>query len=210
MKYVYLHGFASHPSSRKAIFFRDRLQKHGVVVDAVDLRVPTLETLRLSAMIDAARDHLPADDRAVVIGSSLGGLTAARLAERDERVAALVLLAPAFGLAQRWITRLGDDGYRRWRDSGWLSFDGTDPDAPARLDIGFIDDALAVDHETPDVRVPTLVLHGTRDDVVPIESSRAWVRDQPHRKLVELDDGHPLYDTLEEVWRESERFLFNA
>ena len=34
---VYLHGFASGPASSKALFFRQRLEAAGALVDAPDL-----------------------------------------------------------------------------------------------------------------------------------------------------------------------------
>ena len=46
----------------------------------------------------------------------------------------------------------------------------------SRVDFGFAEDALAIDAGPPDVRVPTLIVHGTRDDVVDVAGSRAWAR----------------------------------
>ena len=214
---LYLHGFSSSPQSKKAVVFRDHLAPRGLAVHAVDLRVPALETLRVSSMIDAAAAAIdagsprPERERAIVIGSSLGGLTAAKLAERDARVCALVLLAPAFGFGARWRARLGAAAVDEWRRTGWYAMGGDDPDAPPRLDIGFLDDALAVEAAGPvDVRVPTLVVHGTKDDAVPIASSRAWAKGKPHVRVVELDDGHQLYGTLDRICVELDRFLFGA
>jgi dipeptidyl aminopeptidase/acylaminoacyl peptidase len=44
-----------------------------------------------------------------------------------------------------------------------------------------------------------VILHGVRDDVVPIETSRRFVADRPHVRLIELDDGHELLATLPEI-----------
>ena len=46
--------------------------------------------------------EVPQMNELTLIGSSLGGLTAARLAERDARVTKLVLLAPAFTPLAFW------------------------------------------------------------------------------------------------------------
>lgn len=207
MRYLYLHGFASGPGSKKGVAFAAHLAARGLSLERLDLRVPSFEHLRLSAMIEAARAAIGGpDDRAVVIGSSLGGLTAARLAERDPRVRALVLLAPAFQLAERWRETLGpalDD----WRRTGWREVIDHTTGRPARVDHGFFEEAAALDVGYPDVAVPTLVLHGAADEVVPIARSRAFAAGRPHVRLVELADGHELVASLPALLAETDRFL---
>lgn len=204
-RFLYLHGFASGPRSFKGVAFSDHYAARGVAVERLDLRLPSLEHLRLSAMIAAVQGAIggPAD-RAVVIGSSLGGLTAARAAERDPRIGALVLLAPAFQLAQRWRDLPGWDD---WRTTGWREIHDHATSGPARVDFGFAEDAIAIDAGFPDVRVPTLILHGTGDDVVPIAGARAFAAGKPHVRLVELDDGHELIASLPRLLAEADRFL---
>src|SRR5688500_15564946 len=96
---LYLHGFASGPGSKKGLAFEQHFAARKLRVDRMNLRVPSFEHLRLSAMVDTVLAAL--HDRTIVIGSSLGGLTAARAAERDSRIRALILLAPAFQLVER-------------------------------------------------------------------------------------------------------------
>jgi pimeloyl-ACP methyl ester carboxylesterase len=184
-RWLYLHGFASSPDSVKGTFLARHFAARGQPIDRLDLRVPSPERLRLGAMIDVTRAAIgDAHDRAVVFGSSLGGLTAARVAEEDARVSALVLLAPAFRIVDRW------------RDRN-----------DTRLDL---EDAERIDSRNdgwPDVRVPTLIVHGVRDDVVPIDGSRAWARGKPHVRLVEVDDDHELARSLGLIAAESERHL---
>ena len=200
MRTLYLHGFASGPQSTKGVAFAQRFPE----IECLDLRVPSFEHMRLSAMIDVVRAHLA--DRTIVIGSSLGGLTAARTAERDPRVQALVLLAPAFGLAERWRHILGS-AFEDWRRKGWREVLDYTTGKPARVDFGFIEDALAVDRDFPDVRVPTLIMHGKHDDSVPIDHSREFARGRANVELLELDDGHELVASLPTLLAETARFL---
>ena len=204
-RYLYLHGFASGPQSTKGVAFAKHFARRGVAIDRLDLRVPSFEHLRLSAMLEVAQRAIGGDrDRAVVFGSSLGGLTAARVAERDARVAALILLAPAFQLIARWREQPGWDA---WQRTGWREVHDYTTNQPARVDFGFAEDAAAIDVGFPDVRVPTLILHGTRDEVVAIERSRAFAAGKPWVRLVELDDGHELIASLPQLLAESEQFL---
>lgn len=206
-RYLYLHGFASGPRSTKGMAFAQHYAARGIEVERLDLRVPSFEHLRLSAMIDTTRAALGGDrDRTVVFGSSLGGLTAARVAERDPRVTALVLLAPAFQLIERWRELLGD-GFAAWQRTGWREVLDYTTGQPARVDFGFAEDAARVDVGYPDVRVPTLVLHGTRDEVVSIEHSRRFATGKRHVHLVELDDTHELVASLPALLAEADAFL---
>jgi uncharacterized protein len=208
---LYLHGFASGPGSKKGVAFAEHFAGRGVEIERLDLRRPSLAHLRLSAMIEHAAHAIgDARGRAVLIGSSLGGLTAARLAERDARVGALILLAPAFQMIPRWRARLGEEAWTAWRDSGWMRvFDHT-TGGEAAVDFGFAEDAAFVDGAGggwPDVRVPTWIFHGVRDEVVDVELSRAFARSRPHVTLTELDDGHELVASLPVLLTAAERVL---
>jgi len=206
-RHLYLHGFASGPQSTKAVAFAEHFARRGITFDRLNLRVPSFERPRLSAMIEAAGRAIGGpDDRAVVVGSSLGGLTAARLAERDPRVTRLVLMAPAFQLMARWEQILGP-AFAEWRRTGWREVLDHTTHQPARVDYGFIEDASAIDVGFPDVQVPTLILHGTRDDSVPIEHSHRFAVGRPNVELIELDDGHELTASLPRLLAETERFL---
>jgi len=207
LRHLYLHGFASGPQSTKGVAFAAHFAQRGITFDRLNLRVPSFEHLRLSAMIDVAGAAIGGpDDRAIVIGSSLGGLTAARLAERDPRVTKLVLLAPAFQLMARWQQILGA-AFEDWRRTGWREVLDYTTQQPARVDFGFIEDASAIDVGFPDLRVPTLIMHGTRDDSVPIEHSRKFAAGRANVELIELDDGHELAASLPRLLAETERFL---
>src|SRR5262249_26946461 len=159
-------GFASGPQSTKGVAFEKYFAVRGIHIERLNLRVPSFEHLRLSAMIDTVRAAIT--DNAIIIGSSLGGLTAAPVAERRPRVRAIVLLAPAFQLVARWREQLGHE-LDEWRAYGSRMVTDFTTGGTSRIDYGFIEDVETIDVGYPEVRVPTLILHGTGDDVVPIE-----------------------------------------
>ena len=198
-KWLYLHGFASGPDSAKGRALSAHFATQGISLERLNLRVPSLEQLRLSAMTAHSREKIgSASDRAVLFGSSLGGLAACRVAEQDARVFALVLLAPALRLAGPWRRRLGEDAWGRWEREGGLEVDDHAEKRRTRVDFGFIAEIAEMERlgardrgeggrgvresasesasETrleggfcadPDVRVPTLIVHGVRDEVPP-------------------------------------------
>ena len=210
-RWIYLHGFASGPASKKGVALAAHYARRGVELARLDLRLPSLERLRMGPMLAAVRAALGSErDRAVVFGSSLGGLVAARAAEEDPRVAALVLLAPAFRFAERWRLRLGEDAWRRWSETGWLDVEDHTTGAMARVDFGFLLDVAQIDGRSggwPDVRVPTLIVHGRRDEVVDIALSRQWAEGRRQVRLVEVDDGHDLLTSIDRIAAEADAFL---
>jgi pimeloyl-ACP methyl ester carboxylesterase len=210
-RWLYLHGFASGPDSTKGVAVARHYEARGLRVERLNLRVPSMEQLRVSAMLDTVRAALGGpEERAVLFGSSLGGLIAARVAEQDPRVCALVLLAPAFRVVEQLQRRLGDAAWRHWRTAGWIETDDFAEKRKVRIHSGFIPDAEAVDARTggwPDVRVPTLIIHGRADDTCDIRYSRQWAEGRRHVRLVEVDDGHELTDSLPRITAESDDFL---
>ncbi|HEY5946803.1 MAG TPA: YqiA/YcfP family alpha/beta fold hydrolase [Kofleriaceae bacterium] len=204
MNILYLHGFASGPQSKKGVAFEQHFAPRGLPIQRMDLRVPSFEHLRLSAMIETVLAAVT--DNTVLIGSSLGGLTAARVAERDPRVRALILMAPAFQLVERWREQLGAE-WDAWRARGFREVPDYTTGGMSKVDFGFVEDVEAIDVGYPDVRVPTLIFHGSHDEVVPIQRSRTFAADKPWVRIAELDDGHELVDSLPTLLRESEAFL---
>lgn len=196
--YLYLHGFASSAASKKGVRLRDVFASRGAVLHLPDLNRPSFSELDHDAMlaeVDRFAADAPADAPVRLIGSSLGGWLAARWAELNpSRVDRLVLLCPGFDMVSRWPAYLGAERIERWRTRGYLPF----PDArgePTPVHWGFVESALR-HPPTPATPCPTLILHGTRDVVVPVDGSRAYAQAHAHVTLRELDDDHALTATL--------------
>lgn len=212
-QWLYLHGFASSPSSNKARAFVTWGKEHNLDVRALDLRAPSLEHLRFSQIIARVRDAIATEGehgRVVLIGSSLGGLTACRVAEVEPRVCALFLMAPAFRLAERWRGRLGEEAWNTWRATDALEVHDHATGKKTFVDHGFVEELArleAIGDGFPDVRVPTCIVHGTKDDVVDIELSRSWAQGRRHVRVVEVEDGHELMVSVPRILAEANTFF---
>jgi len=206
--HLYLHGFASGPSSFKARTLRERFAAEGVALETPDL-TPGADGFERSTpltMLGVAEARLrAAPGPHTLLGSSLGGYLSAVVASRSPAVERLVLLAPAFRLFARWSARLTPAELADWRARG-LETKHHVTNSLRRIGWAFHEDAATLP-EYPEVTVPTLVLAGTRDEVVPIEDVRAWVTRTPSARLVELDDGHELVASIDRIWEEARRFL---
>jgi uncharacterized protein len=211
--FLYLHGFASSVQSHKARAFAAWAMDRGIALDVLDLRVPSMSGLRFSAIkacVRAAIDAQGPRGRSVLIGSSLGGLTACRVAEEEPRVAAVFLMAPAFRLAERWRARLGEEAFRAWQRDGFLTVDDYATKSKVDVEYGFVEELARLDAEGdgwPDVRVPACILHGTKDEVVSVDLSRTWAAQKRHVRLIEVDDGHELGTSVPRILDEAARFL---
>lgn len=205
MRYLYLHGFASGPLSKKGVRFERALGDRGLELERLDLNVPSFSALSVRAMVDAVAAAAHGDE-VTLLGSSLGGWTAARFAElHPAGVRRLFLMCPAFDLCGRWPHMLPDGAMDEWRRRGALVFaDGAGVAQPVHY--RFYEECCE-EPAYPDVRCPTLIVHGTRDDRVPVESSRRYAAAREHVRLVEVDDGHDLLATLEPIVERAIDFL---
>jgi uncharacterized protein len=213
--FLYLHGFASSPASTKAKAFSAWAARHRVQLEVLDLRVPSFEKLLFSAIKQRVREAIDECGRerarVALIGSSLGGLTACRVAEEDARVSAVFAMAPAFSIASRWEGRIGKTAWDDWRRSGFIEVDDYAMKQKARVHFRFAEELGEIDAACggpfPDVRVPTRVVHGRRDEVVDIELSREWSKGKRHVRLIEVDDEHELGASIPRLLDEATDFF---
>ena len=206
MNVLYLHGFASSPTSSKATFFRQRFEERGHVIVVPDLNEGGFEHLTISRMRGVVNDLLAAMvGPRIVVGSSLGGYVAA-LCAAEASLDGLVLLAPAFDPVSRWTAMAKPGELAQWERDGTAFFDhhAFKCKMPLRYDF-FVD---AGGHAPwPPSAVPTLVLQGLRDETVPVETAREYARRNPHVVLREIDTDHEMLGALPGMWDEVSAFL---
>jgi len=210
-KYIYLHGFASSPLSAKAVYLCDRfaaaLRADRFTQCHVNLKIPDLNAgdfshLTITRQLNQVLSEFPNNSTPItLIGSSLGGLTAAYLAQRYPQVQRLVLLAPAFGFLSHWLSKLGDEQIQRWKTDQYMSVYHYGQKRKIPLHYDFLTDAALYQEQQLTRPIPTLILHGKDDEVIPIQASRDYAKERPWVELVELDSNHALGNVLEEIWQ---------
>jgi pimeloyl-ACP methyl ester carboxylesterase len=211
MTVLYLHGFASSPQSSKATYLARRFAEHGIAIVTPDLNLPDFSSLTVSRMLEQAGQalaDLPAGPVAV-IGSSLGGFVAVQTAlQHPDRVAALVLLAPALDFAPSIRSRpLGSRTVDEWKRAGTLDVFHYGYNRLEPVRYGLYEDACRYDAMDAALAMPILVFQGTRDDAVDPATVEAWSRRRPNVELHLLDDDHQLTRSLPYIWNETERFI---
>lgn len=199
--YVFLHGLGSTRAGEKSQSLLDHARARGRGYLRFDMRghgdsSGALGRVTVSELVEDALRVLERAGPAVVVGSSLGGLVAAHAAAaRPDLVERLALLAPAFGLMPRIREQLDDDGVLRTNEGH--SF---------YVEPRVCDDAESLDERglPAKIQAPTLLVHGTADDVIPQQVSE-WLFDAlPHdQKQLWLVDGgdHRLSSVADDIWR---------
>lgn len=137
----------------------------------------------LGAVINAVQDN-----SICYVGHSMGGAVGVLRAAKDSRIKALVSLAgmvhtKAFAEREFGMVKPGE-GFM-WDDTNCpLSQDYMDDMAS----IGSVID------EAPKIKVPWLLVHGTEDDVVPIQESREiFARANEPKQFVELKGANHVF-----------------
>ena len=205
MKYIYLHGFASSPNSAKARYIRDRFLEKQIALSVPDLNQNNFSDLTLTRQINQVSQEF-GDGPVTLIGSSLGGLTAAWLGEKYPQIERLVLLAPAFGFLYHYLARLGPEAVQNWQKSGFLSVYHYAEKRSLPLNYQFILDSEKYSDQALKRSIPTLILHGQQDEVIPLTASQKYAQSRSWVELIELDSDHGLGNVLPQIWSKIQLF----
>jgi uncharacterized protein len=205
--FIYLHGFASSPRSRKAVFFSERLRQLGHTVLVPDLEEGDFQGLTITRQLTVVRRSLDTlSGPCTLIGSSMGGYIAALAAHEEPRVERLLLMAPAMDMRARWVVRYGADKLAYWKAKGAAPTYHHAYGEERLIGYGLYED-MAHHDSNPPVHVPTLAFMGRRDSVVEPEAVERWAAAQAVVQLRWLDSDHELIDQLETMWTDSVAFL---
>jgi hypothetical protein len=205
MNIVYLHGFASGPSSSKAVFFARKFEEVGIRMQIPALDEGDFENLTITRQLDVINKAV-AGRTVTLIGSSMGGYLAALFGARHQNVEKLVLLAPAFDFGRRLPEVLGAPDVAEWKRLGRRKVFHYAAGGERDLSYRLIEDASTYEGY-PDAGQPTLILHGREDTTVPLTYSQEFVSRHPNASVIELDSGHEMTDVLDRLWIEATRFL---
>lgn len=152
-----------------------------------------------------------------LLGASFGGGISAYFTTRyRHEVAKLVLINPLINYKKRFIDdkpywtddRISEDAGRELRDNGFVAHSATLKLGRPLLNEVFY---LRPDEAFEKIAVPTLVLHGTSDTFIPIQSSRDYLaKVSAPTRLIEIDgaqhgiavDNDPQYrDPQTQEWQ---------
>ncbi len=215
MEVLYLHGFASGPNSTKADFFRKHFNELNVGIQVLDL-LPNEEDftrMRTSRLIDdiATIIDIRGVKELVVIGSSFGGLLGAWLAHLAPTcVQKLILLAPALRWSAQNMVEIFKTNIDMWKRRGTLPVFNYRFNREVPLAYTFVEDLAR--NPPPNLfqsppSCPTLIIHGIRDESVPLAWSQEYAQGRDNVTLRVVESDHQMLSRLEEIWQEIRKFL---
>lgn len=184
---LYLHGFASSPRSSKIALLRPLLEARGIAMTTPDLNVPSFAELDFDAVATHAFQEGKRITPRAIVGSSLGSLVALEVARRGIDVP-LVLIAPALGVSDQWMSRIPDgDPIMVFNHAS----EGQEP-----IHRAFFAEMATVDADREPPRNRVTVIMGRNDESVPFARvERTWSAWKSSGKLVsgskfiEIPDG---------------------
>jgi hypothetical protein len=201
VKVLWAHGLEGRPDGTKPTYLANELGWDVVSPEMNSQGWAIAE--HVSIVIQAIEEN---PDLEVIMGSSYGGLAVANAAARMTNSSLrLVLLAPAFGLAENFRNTVGAAGIIEWEE--------TDSHAYFHHGLGhevnFAWDFMTSADEMswPMISHPTTIIHGLSDDVVPIEYSRRVAARNNMIELIEVEDSHRLSESLHYIPLAVERVL---
>jgi pimeloyl-ACP methyl ester carboxylesterase len=217
---LYLHGFGSTQAGEKAEFFRRRALAAGFAFCSFDFEghgqsggtMRDLTLTRNLANIERVHAWLRerGEERFCLLGSSMGGGAALWYsALHPESIAAGLHLAPALDLDRGLLAWAGEEGARRWQESGTIDF--RNELVACELGWELIEDLRR--HPTAALveryRTPALLLQGQHDATVPWRGVAEFAALCAGAVELHLfaDGDHRLIDRKQRLWTLMIEFL---
>lgn len=212
---VYLHGLGSSPLSAKARLVSVWCKELGLSLTAPDLSLPSFERLSVNAVVShvvSLVERVSADRAVVLVGSSFGGFAAVHAFDRlrnidRARVQGMMLMAPVFYPWHQTVGLLTPEIERVWKAQGGFPLVESASGNEVEVHYQFVEELRGYSSDAVSLSVPTIIVHGTRDETVSHEQSVEFAKKQKLSPVVLLDDDHQLIGQPERLRQLFEDFI---
>src|SRR5437016_8044458 len=198
---ILCHGMESNKESDKLVLLSQELAQRGLLALRFDFACAGAagkfeeitysgEVEDLVAAFSFMRDRH--SEKIAVLGSSMGGTVALLFAAQHAGIATVVTIAAPVH-PERFTSRLLTPAQvQQWRKTGYTFYHGQ------RINVSLLHDLekINVPEAAKKIDCPVLILHGDRDDVVPVEEAHELYGYLPRSKRLSILDGanHRLSD----------------
>lgn len=206
---IFVHGFLSDCGGAKSRAFAEHARERGYAWLRFDQRghgrsdgsVKHLRISRLLADLEVVLDYF-APRPIVLVGSSMGGWLSVLAAQaRPQRVAGLLLIAPAFNFIRHHLAALPAADRTDWARTDAQRFASRYDSGAYELEYAAVADAEKFDVTRGKVELncPTIVVHGEQDEAVPLAVSEEFLNQlrAPYREFHVVPRGdHRLSEAI--------------
>lgn len=219
---ILCHGFSTSKNSGTYLALKDRLSRHNISTFRFDFyghgeSEGKFEDITISEAVDdilQAIEFLVSEDfkNIGLMGSSFGGIASIMAASKTNRLFTLALKSPVSNYTNNEIETKSEAELLDWKKKGYRYYESGDG-RKLRLNYTFYEDFKNNDgyKAAPKIMVPTLIVHGDADEIVPFKQSVKTSKLIPDCKLHPVKGANHHYDGpghAEEMLQALEGFIF--
>jgi pimeloyl-ACP methyl ester carboxylesterase len=206
---ILVHGFSSNKNTKSWVLLKNLLDKEGITSLRIDLfahgesegnfeDLTTSQAVNdiLSAIQYAKKDGYK---KIGLVGSSFGGLASIMAASQSSDLSLLALKSPVSSYEEIWVHKKNPELITEWKNNGIREFE--DENGNYTLKYDFFDDIKnnQAHKVASNIKVPTLIVHGDSDTVVPVEQSIILSKIIPQCQLILVKSADHIYQDGHEM-----------
>ena len=181
--FILCHGFATSKESYSIIKLEQVLNQNNISTFRFDFfghgeSEGKFEDITISEGVDDALQAIhylkeQGYSKIGLFGSSFGGMVSIMAASRSKDLYLLVLKSPVSNFLERDLQVKTEKELKDWKSNGFTYY-VTGKSQKLRLNYTFFEDYNSNDGYkiASKIKIPTLIVHGDKDDIVPVEQSK--------------------------------------
>ncbi len=201
---VMCHGFSTSKGGRTYVSLEDVLNRKGISTFRFDFfghgeSEGTFEEITLSEAADDVKCAIRyvknwGYEHVGLVGSSFGGLASIITAAQSKDIFLLALKSPVSDYMGLLIAREQELDIKTWEKEGFIFVKGADGQR-LKLNYAFFGDTERMEGYTyaRKINVPTLIVHGSQDETVPLSQSRKTASLVPDCRLEIIEGADHVY-----------------
>ena len=132
----------------------------------------------------------------ILLGSSFGGLSSTITASQTGDLYALILKSPVSDYDEAFLYMHGKQWMDEWEKKGQTY---KDKEKGLKLNFSFVESYRKYDayKSAETIKIPTIIIHGNADEIVPFSQSEKLVKIIPNAKLITVEGASHRYEGSE-------------
>ncbi len=199
---IMCHGFSSSKESRTYVNLEKILNKENIATFRFDFyghgeSDGKFEDITISEAVDDILNAIAlmkkkGFQKIGLEGTSFGGIAAILAASKSKNLFVLALKSPLSDVKDKMAEDVMDNDMKKWKKTGFSMYKSS-KHGSLRLNYSYIEDGFKQDayKAAKKITVPTLIVHGDKDDCVPFSQSEKLAKSISNSKLVVISGaGH--------------------